>query len=167
MKTRIMTTKLAAAAALALLLAGCANGGGTTSEESAPAGEYGAPSASSSMAAEGVTSLSTAETELGQIVVDGKGMTVYQFDKDTQGADTSACTDECLAAWPPVHGEDVELDGVTGEVGTITGNDGQPQLTLNGWPLYYFASDKQAGDTTGQGVKDVWWVLDPAGEPIK
>jgi predicted lipoprotein with Yx(FWY)xxD motif len=39
-------------------------------------------------------------------------------------------------------------------------------VTLNGWPLYYFAGDSAAGDTNGQGVNDVWWVLTPAGEKI-
>ena len=45
-----------------------------------------------------------------------------------------------------------ELTGVTGDVGSITGTDGNPQLTLNGWPLYYYASDAAAGDMNGQGL---------------
>jgi len=66
-----------------------------------------------------------------------------------------------------VPGSDApELDGITGMVGTITGIDGEPQLTLNGWPLYYFAGDAAPGDTNGQGVGGVWWVLTPAGELI-
>jgi predicted lipoprotein with Yx(FWY)xxD motif len=60
-----------------------------------------------------------------------------------------------------------EVDAsVTGEIGTITGVDGATQLTLNGWPLYYFAGDSAPGDTNGQGVNGVWWVLTPAGEKI-
>jgi predicted lipoprotein with Yx(FWY)xxD motif len=55
---------------------------------------------------------------------------------------------------------------VTGEVGTITGVDGETQVTLNGWPLYYYAGDNDPGDTNGQGVNDVGWVLTPAGEMI-
>ncbi len=114
-------------------------------------------------------SLGTADTTLGTIVVDGKGMVVYEFDTDTQGGDSSTCTGTCATNWPAVPGgaSAPTLDGVTGPVGTITGIDGQPQLTLNGWPLYYFAGDKAAGDTNGQGVGGVWWVLTPAGELIK
>jgi len=111
--------------------------------------------------------LATAESALGTIVVDGDGMTVYEFDSDTQGGDSSTCTGQCATNWPAVPGSDApELDGITGMVGTITGIDGEPQLTLNGWPLYYFAGDAAPGDTNGQGVGGVWWVLTPAGELI-
>ncbi|WP_372967019.1 hypothetical protein [Microbacterium sp.] len=111
--------------------------------------------------------LTTADTELGEVIVDADGNVVYHFDKDTQGADASACAGECATKWPAVPADaDVELDGVSGETGTITGVDGEDQLTLNGWPLYYFAGDTEAGMTAGQGLMDVWWVLDPAGEPV-
>jgi predicted lipoprotein with Yx(FWY)xxD motif len=58
------------------------------------------------------------------------------------------------------------LDGVTGEVSTIQTADGERQITLNGWPLYYFAGDEKPGDVNGQGVNDVWWVLTPSGERL-
>jgi len=45
--------------------------------------------------------------------------------------------------------------------------DGDAQVAANGWPLYYYASDGDPGDVTGHGVRDVWWVLDPAGEPVR
>src|SRR5680860_241551 len=84
-------------------------------------------------------SLATADSALGTIVVDGAGMTVYEFDSDTQGGDSSTCTGQCATNWPAVPGSDAPgLDGITGAVGTITGIDGKPQLTLNGWPLYYY-----------------------------
>jgi predicted lipoprotein with Yx(FWY)xxD motif len=112
--------------------------------------------------------LATADTALGTIIVDEDGNTVYQFDKDTQGGDASACAGDCAPKWPAVPGDlEVELDGVSGELGVITGTNGEPQLTLNGWPLYYFAGDAAAGETNGQGVNEVWWVLTPSGEPIK
>ncbi len=112
--------------------------------------------------------LETAESALGTIVVDGDGMTVYQFDNDTQGGDSSTCTGQCATNWPAVPGSAApELEGITGTVATIIGIDGEPQLTLNGWPLYYFAGDAAPGDTNGQGVGGVWWVLTPAGELIK
>lgn len=117
-------------------------------------------------AASGDAELAVAETSLGEVVVDGEGMTVYMFDSDTQGSGESTCEGQCAANWPAVttDSETPVVDGVTGEVGTITGVDGATQVTLNGWPLYYFAGDAAAGDVNGQGVNDVWWVLSPAGE---
>jgi len=113
--------------------------------------------------------LMTADSELGTIVVDGNGMTVYMYDADKQGSGKSACSDSCLSAWPAVPGGDdaPTLTGITGEVTTITGADGNPQLALNGWPLYYYAADAGAGDTAGQAKGGVWWVLDAAGEPVR
>lgn len=162
-----MTSRIAlglAAASLALLaLTACSPTApepqpDAPSEPSAP-DPYPEPAAGAALA--------TADTELGTIVVDGEGMTVYQFDNDTQGGDASSCSGQCAANWPAVPGDaDPQLEGITGEVGTITGVDGQPQLTLNGWPLYYFVGDEAPGDTTGQGVNEVWWVLTPAGERV-
>ena len=112
--------------------------------------------------------LTTADSDLGEIVVDGEGMTVYMFDNDTQGGDASTCEGQCAANWPAVttDSDDPTVDGVTGEIGTISGVDGETQVTLNGWPLYYFAGDSAAGDVNGQGVNGVWWVLTPDGEKV-
>ncbi len=158
---------------LVVALAGCAS---STPESSAPPASSPAE-ASTAPTAEPTTSASpdastasadlmVAESSLGEIVVDGDGMTVYMFDNDTQGSGTSSCEGQCAANWPAVT-TDAEMpaaEGLTGEVGTITGVDGATQLTLNGWPLYTFAGDSVPGDVAGQGVNDVWWVLSPAGE---
>jgi predicted lipoprotein with Yx(FWY)xxD motif len=100
--------------------------------------------------------------------VDGDGMTVYVFDHDTQGSGASSCSGQCLQAWPPVVAEsaDPAVHGVAGEVGTITRDDGTLQVTLDGWPLYRWQGDAEPGDTTGQGVQGVWWVVDPDGARI-
>ena len=103
-----------------------------------------------------------------QIVVDGDGMTVYVFDKDTPGSGTSACSGGCLQAWPPVvaDSESPTVEGVSGEVGTITRDDGTLQVTLEGYPLYLWQNDTAPGDTTGQGVQGVWWVVTPDGTKV-
>jgi len=155
-----------AVVALALVgLTGCSSSGtGTTT---APSDTASPSESSSSAAAGGVTSLMTADTTLGTIVVDSAGMTVYQYDADTQNSGVSACTGACLTTWPPVNAETAPaLDGVTAEVATITGTDGSTQVTLNGWPLYYFSGDTAPGDTNGQGVQGIWWVLAPDGTKI-
>ena len=71
--------------------------------------------------------------------------------------------------WPPVEAGSgtPELDGIDASlVGTVERSDGSQQLTLNGWPLYLFAKDTQAGDAKGQAVGDVWWVVGPDGKKI-
>ena len=171
-----MSKKLASFAALAaaLMLAatGCSSQSAAPSaSQSASSGDgYGAAAPSKSQSVDDTGAmLSTAERELGTIVVDQRGMSVYQFDKDTQNSGKSACTDSCLDLWPPVPATPESLknaQGITGELGSITGSNGKEQLTLNGWPLYYFASDSKAGDVKGQAVKEVWWVLDAKGMPI-
>jgi predicted lipoprotein with Yx(FWY)xxD motif len=170
MRHRIITGM--AVAALAVALAGCSNTGGEAPGGEAPAGDgYGTSTETEEPTGGSMSTgavLTTADSDLGEIVVDGEGMTVYMFDSDTQGGDASTCEGECATNWPAVttDSDDPAVEGVTGEVGTITGVDGKPHVTLNGWPLYYFAGDSAGGDTNGQGVNDVWWVLTPAGEKI-
>ena len=105
--------------------------------------------------------------ELGQILTDAGGYTVYLFTNDEQGAGTSACEGDCIAAWPVV-GEITSPSGALDAdlVGTIERTDGTIQATYNGWPLYRFANDEAPGDTNGQGVNDIWWVLDSDGEAV-
>jgi predicted lipoprotein with Yx(FWY)xxD motif len=112
-------------------------------------------------------SVLVAESDLGQILTDADGLTIYYFANDTEGV--SNCSGECLANWPPVEadGEPVAGDGVDAELGTFERDDGTVQLTVNGFPAYYFAGDAEAGDTNGQGVSDVWWVFGADGEPIE
>jgi predicted lipoprotein with Yx(FWY)xxD motif len=157
---------LGAAAVTLLALAGCSSGG-------SGGGAYGgsSPSPSSSASSSGSSSgpaLSTATTSLGTVLVDGRGLTVYVFDKDTKGATTSACSGACASQWPAVDATSAtpKVDGVTGTVGTITGVDGKLQVTVNGWPLYTFAGDSSAGDVTGQGVGGLWWVVGPDGNKM-
>jgi predicted lipoprotein with Yx(FWY)xxD motif len=158
----VRTTSIrTAAVALGLLaLAGCgssSDGGGSAS---------GASSSSGGNTADAV--LATAESDLGEIVVDADGRTAYVFDKDTAGSGQSACSGDCLAKWPAVVAEsdDPAVDGVTGDVGTITRDDGSKQVTLDGLPLYLFAGDSQAGDVTGQAVGGIWWVVAADGSKV-
>lgn len=142
-------------------LAGCASNG--------PAGETPAsPGSSESDTPASDAELAIADTSLGDIVVDSDGMTVYIFDRDTADSGKSSCSGECLAAWPPVSttNEEPTVDGVTGDVSTITRDDGSLQITLNGLPLYTYAPDETAGDVTGQGVSGIWWVVGPDGAKI-
>lgn len=110
--------------------------------------------------------LETASSDLGTFLTGRDGLTLYFFAVDTAPG-VSACADDCLAAWPPATvapGETVAAgDGVPGVIGIITGTDGNPQVTYDGRPLYYWQGDTEAGQTTGHGVGDVWWVADVSG----
>ncbi len=158
--------------ALAALLSGCAGGGGTapTTTTAAPPATSPAPASSPATTSVPATAaeLKVAASKLGQIVVDGKGMSVYYYTKDTKDSVTSACTGGCLTAWPPVltTADAPTADGVTGTLGTIATPDGKKQVTINGMPIYYFAKDTAAGDILGQGVNSVWYLVAPSGEMI-
>jgi predicted lipoprotein with Yx(FWY)xxD motif len=109
--------------------------------------------------------LVVADTEFGNIITDGEGMTLYIFTPDEQGDPT--CNDACADNWPPLIGDVSAGDGVdAGLLGTASRDDGSEQVTYNGWPLYHFAQDSTAGDIKGQGVQDVWFVISDQGDPI-
>lgn len=96
---------------------------------------------------------------LGTILTDSEGMTLYIFTRDEDGEST--CYDQCAQNWPPltVEGEPEAADDVTGTLGTTERDDGELQVTYDGMPLYYFAGDSEPGDATGEGVNDVWFVI--------
>ena len=106
--------------------------------------------------------------ELGDILIGSDGMTLYMFDKDTKGAGASSCYDSCAQAWPPltVTESPTKGDAVTATVDAFERDNGDRQVTAGGWPLYYYGPDENPGDTKGQGVGGVWWVLAPDGTPV-
>ncbi len=144
---------------VALVSAACSDDDGTANDDSS------ATDATSDTGAAG-RALATMETDLGTIVVDADGMTLYMFMSDDQGP--SVCNDECAGNWPPLTGNVTAGEGLEPSLlGTATRDDGSEQPTYGGWPLYYFAADAAAGDVNGQGVGDVWFVISANGEPIQ
>lgn len=110
-----------------------------------------------------------AESDLGEILTDGTGLTVYMFVSDEQ--DVPTCTESCAASWPPLTVDDPsDVSGGEGVdvslLGTTEHPDAGIQVTYDDWPLYLYSGDTAPGDTTGQGQGGVWYVLDPTGEPI-
>lgn len=92
------------------------------------------------------------ETKEGTILTDAKGMTLYTFDKDSDGA--SACYDACAVKWPPLAA--TKADKADGDYKPIARKDGTFQWSHEGQPLYLWQMDKKPGDTTGNGVGGVW-----------
>jgi len=151
----------ALAGALALGLAACGS-----DEPAPPAADppAGAPPGYGGGAA---ATVKTGETDLGTILTDAEGLTLYMFGADENGQST--CYEECAATWPAltVDGEPVAGEGLDdSKLGTSERTDGTVQATYGGLPLYYFASDTAPGDTNGQGLSDIWYVVSPEGEPI-
>ena len=100
--------------------------------------------------------------DLGTILVDGSGRTLYLFTDDERN--TSHCSDGCAKAWPPLltAGDTSAGEGVEDRVlATVTRDDGSEQVAYNGWPLYYFASDEGPGDAKGQNSAGfgLWFPL--------
>jgi predicted lipoprotein with Yx(FWY)xxD motif len=111
------------------------------------------------------------DTKLGKILVDAQGRTLYLFEKD-KGA-KSTCFGACASAWPPLttSGNPKAGAGATPSlIATIARSDGAREVTYKSRPLYYYAGDKAAGETNGEGLNAFgggWDVLSPAGSKIE
>ena len=108
------------------------------------------------------------DPKLGKILVDNKGMTLYLYSRDEKGV--SNCFDMCEQRWPilkpPAAGEPTGAADIGGTLSTITRKDGSKIVAYNGIPLYYWFQDEKPGDTKGQAVGGVWWVLAPGTNQI-
>jgi predicted lipoprotein with Yx(FWY)xxD motif len=104
----------------------------------------------------------------GTYLTDAQGNSLYMFTKDTKS--TSTCTGKCAKVWPPltVTGKPTAGKGVAGSLlGTIKRSDGSMQVTYNGIPLYTYSKDQKPGDTNGEGVGKMWYLVSPYAEAIK
>jgi predicted lipoprotein with Yx(FWY)xxD motif len=112
---------------------------------------------------ENLTLGTDANATLGSYLIAYNGMTLYTYAKDSVG--TSTCYGQCATNWPPYTvpaGMHLNLQaGVSGDAGTITRADGTTQVTYKGMPLYFYVKDAKSGDTTGQNVGSVWFVVKP------
>lgn len=157
---RYVIRAVAIVATATLILGACnGNGNGDDSAEDEAPGDAGN---------EAGVAVQTAETDLGTVLVDGEGMAIYLFTEDESGV--SNCAGGCAETWPPLT---VDEDFAVGTgldasaFSTVERDDGSLQLAVNGMPLYRYAADNQAGDTNGQGVGDVWFVVGPEGELVE
>jgi predicted lipoprotein with Yx(FWY)xxD motif len=174
---------LVAVVVAGLLAAGCGGasygGGGsstnssnTTASKTSAGYGYGHSSGSGSTMAtsSGPATIAVKSNSLGQILVDGKGMTLYLFEKDT--GTMSTCTGACAQFWPPVTTKGAPKAGTgiaAGKLGTTNRSDGSTQVTYNGHPVYYYGGDQKSGDVNGQGQNTfggLWYVISPAGDAV-
>ena len=94
----------------------------------------------------------------GKVLTDGKGMTLYTFDKDASGK--SACNGPCAVNWPPLTAAAGAKANANYTV--VTRDDGSKQWAYKGKPLYTWKNDKKAGDITGDGfLNGTWHIAKP------
>ena len=152
---------LAATAAVALTALAISACGGGGSAATAPSTTASGNAATFGLANEG---------NLGKILVDSQGRSLYLFQKDA--GTKSACTGACAAAWPPLRATGKPMVGTAlsaSKVGTTARSDGKPQITYNGHPLYLYSADQKPGDTNGQGLNlfgGGWFALSAAGNMV-
>lgn len=150
---------LGVAAAGALALSGCTGDDGDEATDG-----------STDSSEEPTATVRVTETErYGEILTGPEGRTLYLLESDDQGAGTSVCLGSCAETWPPLTAKrDTSASAaVAAEVDSFEREDGETQVTANGWPLYYYSNDSGPGDTEGQGVNNIWFVLDATGTPVR
>ena len=163
MKSRTPLTLLSMAAVIpltALALASC----GGNDDSSATASSPPPKTAGGKPATLGVEN-----SDLGKILDNGQGRTLYLFQADSAGK--SACFGACASNWPPLRSAKptVGRGANASMVGTIKRSDGKPQVTYNGHPLYTFAGDSSEGATNGQGINafgGLWYAVSPGGQQV-
>jgi predicted lipoprotein with Yx(FWY)xxD motif len=101
------------------------------------------------------------DSHFGSIIVDSNGNTLYFYSLDA--GDSSACTGNCAIAWPVVYATNPTFGTglADSDFSFISRSDGLKQTTYKGWPLYTFSGDTAPGQTTGDGIKNVFFVAKP------
>jgi predicted lipoprotein with Yx(FWY)xxD motif len=143
--------------AASLLLAACGSSSSSNTTSSAASTQPATQSSSSSSA----VVVKTASSSLGTILVDSQGMTLYHLSGE-QGGKFICTSTACLGVWHPLIAPSSGApSSEVGSLGTVKRPEGTVQVTYKSTPLYTFAQDKQAGETNGQGIKDVgtWSVI--------
>jgi predicted lipoprotein with Yx(FWY)xxD motif len=143
----------------------------TSGDELTPSAEETTlPDEDASTSAE-VTLQFYSDPELGEILTDSNGMTLYMLESDP--VNQSICSDSCADQWPPLildGGETTAGDGIDASlIGEFVRDDGQTQVTYNGLPLYYYSFDQNPGDVTGHELQDtfgMWRAVSPDGQGI-
>ena len=116
--------------------------------------------------------VAVASSGLGRILVDGRGRTLYLFEKDKHGK--SACTGQCAGFWPPLIAVGKPPLATAGAkaslLGTIRRGDGRLQVTYNHHPLYTFVKDTRKGQTNGERVDAFgaeWYAVSAVGAKVE
>ena len=164
---RLRLIAVALFALLGLVAAGC--GGGSSSASSAPQGGVAGASHSTSSVAVKTRKIGS----LGVILINTKGRTLYVFARDQHRHVT--CTGSCASFWHPLKWKGASKPKAGGAAkSSLLGSDKNPSggrvVTYNNWPLYTYAGDSGAGQTSGQGLNlngGKWYVISAKGKVVK
>ncbi len=139
------------ALAASLLLAACGSSSTSTNTTSAAASTQPASQTSSSSSG---ALVKTASNSLGTILVNSQGMTLYHLSGEVNGK-FICMSAACIGIWHPLIAPASGTPSGVGSLGSVKRPEGTMQVTYKGTPLYTFTGDHQAGETNGQGIKDV------------
>jgi predicted lipoprotein with Yx(FWY)xxD motif len=117
---------------------------------------------SASGSTSGAALVKVGSTNLGRVLVDSHGKTLYLWAHDKSAKST--CNGDCAAYWPPLltRGKPIAAGGAKASLlGTSRRSDGRTQVTYAGHPLYYFVQDHKPGQTTGEGLTGFGGRWDP------
>lgn len=112
----------------------------------------------------------TEQDVIGTYLTDGAGRALYRFDNDSAKPPKATCNGDCATAWPPLLIKSpgkIFPKGIDPKIlGYVERADHTCQVTVNGWPVYYFVADKP-GDVNGQGINGKWFAISPTGGKTK
>jgi len=102
------------------------------------------------------------QSDVGRVLVDSRGKTLYMWAHDKRSRST--CYGTCASYWPPLTtaGKPIARSGAkSGLLGTTRRSDGRMQVTYRRHPLYRFFLDKKPGQANGEGLTDFGRRWDP------
>jgi predicted lipoprotein with Yx(FWY)xxD motif len=141
-----------------VLLAAC---GSSSSSKTSTAATSPAASTSASAATQTGLVRTASNPVHGTILVNSQGMTLYALSGET-GSHFICTSTQCVAIWHPLKASGLGTpSGSVASLSTVKRPDGTVEVTYKGMPLYTFTQDTKAGETNGQGIKDVgtWSVV--------
>jgi predicted lipoprotein with Yx(FWY)xxD motif len=151
-------------------VAACGDDGSTNAGATTATTAQESPSPAAGSARRG-KAIKVMNSRYGRMLFDGRGRAIYLFTRER--GSKSRCYGACAVAWPPVYtrGRPRARDAVDAKLlDTITRRGGRRQVTYNGHPLYYYVTDRRAGQITCQDVTEfggTWLVVDPDGNAIR
>jgi predicted lipoprotein with Yx(FWY)xxD motif len=110
--------------------------------------------------------------KFGKVLVAANGKTLYRYTVDSKGVNRCTGDPTCNKYWPPLlvkaTAKPTAGTGVNASLlGTIKAKGGMRQVTYAGFPLYMFAGDAKAGQTSGEGFESKWYVVSTKGALVK
>ena len=160
---RKVVASAALLAALTVVLAAC----GDSNKQAS--GTVATPAPTTAAAQGAGATVAVATGDLGAVLVDAEGRTLYAFTKDK--GSQSVCSGQCASTWPALTVSGTTPTPGTGVQASLLSTskqaNGSTQVTYGGKPLYYFAGDAKPGDTKGQGLNSVWFTVRADGSLVK